>query len=110
MAAKNRNCILYILHCFNENENFIKIGITSRSIKQRYPNKKSMPYSFKILKEIKDLPEKIWELENTLKKNLKVFHYSPELNFNGGYTECFTVEVLNEPFLKPFLIDSSLSN
>jgi hypothetical protein len=48
IRCMKNNCkgILYIIHCFNENESFYKIGITSRSIKERYGSKYHMPYNY----------------------------------------------------------------
>ena len=96
-ASNGRECHFYIIRCFNENEEFIKVGTTYRTIKQRYYGK-NMPYSYEIVKDIKGSTEDCWELENTIKhsKILKPFKYSPLICFNGR-TECFQVsqEILN---------------
>ena len=88
--AKNKECIFYILKCFNEKEQFYKIGITSRTIKEMYKNKKEMPYNYEIIKEYKSTALDIWELENRFKINFKENLYLPEIKFAGSKTECFT--------------------
>ena len=89
---KNNNGlgILYVLECFNENERFIKIGITSRSIKERYYNKTLMPYAYSVIKEIVGNPEFIFDLETNLHKEHKEYKYIPLIPFAGHLTECFT--------------------
>lgn len=88
--ANGRQGVFYIIQCFNEMENFYKLGITFNSIKKRYNGKKNMPYNYKILKEIVsyDLGY-IWELEKRFKKFKKNQHYIPKIYFCGSSTECF---------------------
>lgn len=85
---KKRECTFYILECFNNTEKFYKIGITV-NLKNRYNSKKHMPYSYKILKEIKGEAEDIWTLENNLKQKLKS-KYKPEIKFAGSTRECYS--------------------
>ena len=65
-CIKNNNGlgILYILGCWDDNktEVFIKIGITSRSIKERYQSTREMPYNYKIIHEITGDPSYIYDL------------------------------------------------
>jgi hypothetical protein len=88
---KNKEGIFYIIKCWNENEKFYKIGITGRSVKERYPYKETMPYMYEVTKEVKsrDL-DYIWNLEKEYKRNLKDFKYKPLIKFAGGSVECFT--------------------
>ena len=87
--AKDKDCIFYILKCYNENEEFFKIGITSKSIKQRYNTKTSMPYNFIIIKELITSAEEVWDIEDNFKKKSKNLKYLPLISFNGSKTECF---------------------
>lgn len=90
--AKNSECVLYLLECFNEEEKFLKIGITSKSIKSRFSGNKKLPYDFKILKKLKSLNSScIWDEEVLLKRKFKKYKYSPDIKFKG-YTECFNIE------------------
>ena len=90
---KNRTSSFYLIKCFNENEVFYKIGITSTSIKSRFP-RSAMPYKYKELLFLSDTPEVIWGLEKTLIKALKDFRYSPKISFNGE-TECFSERAID---------------
>lgn len=82
---------LYLIRCFNDDEEFYKVGITSKSIKQRFKSKYHMPYNYVVIQEIKDFPEIIWELEKYINKLLKNFncHYIPTIKFGGHLSECF---------------------
>ena len=88
--AKGREGIFYIINCYNDNENFYKFGITFKSVKLRYPSKNSMPYDYKIIKEIKskDLSY-IWDLEKRFKRVKNKNHYKPLIPFLGSKYECF---------------------
>ena len=85
--------ILYILECYNDTETFIKIGITSRSIKERYRAKAKMPYEYTILHEITGSPEFIFDLETLLHRKSKNYKYIPITPFAGSSTECFEVDL-----------------
>jgi hypothetical protein len=88
--ARGRTCIFYTLRCFNENEEFYKIGITMNSVEQRYCGILSMPYSYEVISEVKGSADFIWDLEQFEKKKLKSINYQPSIPFAGSKTECFT--------------------
>ena len=82
--------ILYLVKCFNENEEFYKIGRTSQSIKKRLGNKNYLPYNYEVVQEIQDSPENIFNLENLLHRLYKDYSYLPLLDFKGK-TECYKI-------------------
>ena len=84
---KDITCTLYILKCFNETESFYKIGITGRTVKQRFAGSSRMPYNYEIIKTIKGTAQEIWDLENNYKKQIQ--RYKPKIKFNGSTYECF---------------------
>lgn len=88
--ANGRICTFYTLRCFNEEEEFYKIGITMNTIKERYNNIKKMPYNYEIVSEIYGEAGFIWDLEKDEKRKLKVFNYQPKIIFGGSSSECFT--------------------
>lgn len=90
---KDVNPKVYIIHCFNKIEKFVKIGITSKQIKHRFSGKK-MPYSYKIIKEIKGSPDFIFDKEIELHKLYKEYRYYPLIKFDG-FSECFNISILN---------------
>ena len=90
---KNKNNgILYVIRCWNEEEEFYKIGITKLTIKKRFLSKKEMPYNYEIIQEIQDTPENIFDLEYLLHRIYKQmgYHYKPIKTFKG-YSECFKI-------------------
>lgn len=89
--AKSSLCTFYILRCFNNNEQFYKIGITKHSLSKRYPSIKSMPYKYEIVKEIKGEAGEIWDLELVEKRKLQKSNYQPQISFRGSKTECFKI-------------------
>lgn len=90
IAIKNKNSKLYIIECFNNEEKFIKIGITSRSLKERFGGKE-MPYNYKIIMIYEYSPEIIWDFEKELHKLYsKDYQYIPKIPFNGMY-ECYNM-------------------
>ena len=86
----DRLATFYILKCYNDEELFYKIGITSRTIKKRYKSKTLMPYLYEIEKEITGSAEQIWDMEKEYLRKLKGHKYVPKIKFDGYYTECFT--------------------
>lgn len=91
--AKGRETILYLLKCFNEEEEFYKIGITSLSVSKRYNKKTSMPYNYKIVDTISGDAGYIWDLEKENLKGFKDFKYLPKKVFKG-FSECIKKENL----------------
>lgn len=92
---KNKLCILYIVNLFNKTESFIKIGITGQTLKKRFCN---IPYNFDVMKSFQYSPDKVWDLEKRLHKQLKEFKYKPLIKF-GGETECFEITAYNNIIL-----------
>ncbi len=91
-AAKSKrfdNFKVYILECWNNEERFYKIGKTFLQTKMRYGGKFSMPYNWKVIKEVIGSGRKICKLEKKLKDNNKDFSYLPKIHFGGKY-ECFS--------------------
>ncbi len=87
----NKTGIFYIIRCWNENEEFYKIGITTYpKIQLRYNTNSKMPYKWQSILEIKsnDLGY-IWDLEFNSKLNNKEHHYLPLIYFKGCKNECF---------------------
>lgn len=82
--------LVYIIRCFNEIEEFYKIGITSNSVCKRFKTKLEMPYSYEILKEIKGSPDFVYDKEIELHKLYKSYSYTPLISF-AGETECFKI-------------------
>lgn len=80
--------LVYVIRCWNEGEEFIKIGITDTSINRRFSGK--IPYNYEAI--IVDFYENIY-LESQYNEVAKGFEYSPNLKFSGNL-ECYKPSVL----------------
>lgn len=81
---------VYIIICYNDNEEFYKIGRTFSTVKYRFKNKKSMPYKYKVIDElIFETAKEAFNKESELKRLHKDFKYLPLIKF-GGMHECFS--------------------
>lgn len=94
--TQNKSCVLYIINCYNNSENFIKLGITSNSVESRFFRKRDMPYEYDIIFEYKHTSgEFIWELEQYLHDLFWKDKYKPLIKF-GGSGECYNFNILLE--------------
>lgn len=90
--------ILYVIRCTNDLEDFLKIGITSLSVKVRFKGR-DLPYAYKEIYTIQGDSGYIYDLENRLHSLLTKHSYAPLIPF-GGQTECFTTIKPVEKLLK----------
>jgi len=79
---------VYIIRCWNENEEFYKIGKTFTKINNRFKCKKEMPYDYEIIKIFEGDAEEMSRLEKKLQKENKEYKYVPKIKFLGAQ-ECF---------------------
>lgn len=85
---------IYAIRCFNDDESFIKIGITKDTIAGRFSSKTGsnvvMPYAYDIiLDELIDVYLSV-DIESEIKKSFK--SYDPKIKFGGCVYECFSEE------------------
>jgi predicted RNA-binding Zn-ribbon protein involved in translation (DUF1610 family) len=91
---------VYLIKCFNENEQFYKVGKTFTSIENRFKGKKEMPYSYEVIKYfIFTNGEEASKKEEELKKYNKKHQYLPKLKFSGR-RECFNLKLLINEIIK----------
>lgn len=91
-AAKSKNFDsfkVYIIKCWNKDEEFYKIGRTFTSVRKRFDWKHLMPYKYKIIKIFVGEGKEIVELEQKLKSINKMNKYKPKIHFAGS-CECFS--------------------
>jgi len=79
-------CFVYKIRLFNDNENFYKVGITTKDIKTRFRN---FPYNYEVLEIISINLYDAYTIEQEIHNYLKEYKYKPQIRF-GGDTECFT--------------------
>ena len=86
---------LYVIMCTTKlpthlpKELFYKVGITTKTVEQRYVGDVAMPYDYEILYRLKNDAESIYHLEKILLKSLNKYKYQPRKRF-GGESECFS--------------------
>ena len=95
LCTTNKKCIFYIIHCYNDNEEFIKFGITSQNIETRFFRERDMPYKYDIIFEYSSNGEFIWNLEEFISNIYHKCKYIPELKF-GGSTECYNLDIIED--------------
>lgn len=79
---------LYVVKMTGNNEVFYKVGITSKSIKERL-GYRDIGYKYSVIAEIQEQPAFIYDLEKSVHRLLKSYHYKPAIHFAGGVKECF---------------------
>ena len=91
---------LYAIKCFDDKEVFYKVGITSRTVSERFCSISEMPYSYKTIYDFEGDPEFVFDIERKLHAILHSKHYQPNTIFGGHLTECFTTIKPIERLLK----------
>ncbi len=82
---------LYLIHVYDEEESFLKIGITMLPIYKRFSkngNTTNLPYSYTVLNLLEADAAIIYETEKMIHKQYKDQKYIPSKKFGGMY-ECF---------------------
>jgi len=88
---------VYIIRCWNDEEEFYKIGKTFVTIKERFNSGLSLYYEYELIecfvfKNSKDASN----FERYLQKHNRAYRYTPKKYF-GGYHECFSNVVKVNP-------------
>jgi hypothetical protein len=89
--AGDRKAYVYLIKCWNENEEFYKIGKTFLDINIRF-KKSNLCYEFKEVHFHYGDAGYIYDLENELHRIYKPHRHKPKKWF-AGHTECFTTEL-----------------
>ena len=79
---------LYVLHCWNEKEDFYKLGKTFISIDYRFSGGK-IPYNYEVIHVLVDEGSIISKKEDYYKELNKNHKYKPLIKFSGS-NECFS--------------------
>lgn len=90
-------CTFYILHCFDSDEDFFKVGITSQSIQERFKDVERLPYDYDEVFQLVAEGAFVFSLEQWFKYNTQQHRYTPQIRF-AGFSECFkcTAELLED--------------
>lgn len=79
---------VYVVRCYNETEEFYKIGKTYNKVWLRF-SRGQIPYEYEVLKVFEGSGLHICQLEEKLLKMNYEYKYKPELEFAGSQ-ECFS--------------------
>lgn len=79
----------YIIKCWNDKEEFYKIGKTYLPLNKRFDCESKMPYKYIVLKIYEGDAMEISQLEKQLQKDNKKYKYIPCIKFQGMY-ECYS--------------------
>ena len=88
-SLMDNGAMIYIIRCYDDQEEFYKIGITTKSMEVRFPNKSSLPYEYDVLALQNGDRKKLYKFETLLLRLLKKYKYKPKKSF-AGETECFS--------------------
>lgn len=78
---------LYVIQLSGNGELFYKVGITMKTVKQRFGK---IPYKIKEIRIVVGDAGYIYDLETQLHRLLSKYHYKPENSFGGSKMECFS--------------------
>lgn len=80
---------VYLIKIYNETECFYKIGITCKTVKERFRKLKGKTgYSYEVINIKKLPPDRAWDFELYIKRRYKHYKYHPLVKFAGS-SECF---------------------
>lgn len=83
---------VYIIRCWNDEEEFYKIGKTFTTLKYRFRTNEKMPYNYEVVKIYEGTAQDMSKLEKKLQtKNKDNKHFS-KINFQG-MSECFKINI-----------------
>ena len=89
-------CNIYLIEMYNENERFLKLGITIKKVKYRYKSKtETNSYQYKNILELLTTKKKAVLAELQAKEKLDDYVYVPCNKF-AGWTECFSLEAKDD--------------
>lgn len=91
---------LYVLRFFNDDEEFLKVGITDYSIGRRYSSSgeggSKLGYRFEILHQYFPIKnQSLVDIEKGVEQTFKKHKYVPIKQF-GGHLECYNIKITNE--------------
>jgi len=90
---KNNPAMLYLISIKNDTEIFLKIGITQKTLHERFTLNNKLPYNYEVINVINGKLYDMFILEQKLKRLYKHSKYIPNIKFNG-YTECFEYDCI----------------
>lgn len=88
---KDYKTTLYIIKGMLNNESFIKVGITGRTVEQRFNGDPMAQYSYEVLLEYTTTLDVARKMETYALLKYKTYKYTPTIEFRGN-TECLSLD------------------
>lgn len=88
-VCNGRNSFLYLLSFKSEKEEFYKIGLTLRTIQERFYGN---TYKITVVFKKEGSPSDVFEAERQLHEKYKKYKYLPSTKFSG-HTECYDLNL-----------------
>ena len=94
---------VYLIKCLHGDESFYKIGVTTKTVKDRFSRGKDMPYQYRVIQTFETNLYNALVLEKHI-KDLFCFSngYTPKMEMHG-YTECFDISVSEDKVIMEML-------
>lgn len=87
---KAKNCIFYIIRVYNQDEEFVKVGITTESVSRRYSGKLK-GYDYELVFSHDGIAANLLEVESEINANFA--SYYAKIKF-AGIKECYNISDL----------------
>lgn len=95
-SQQNKSCNIYLIQMYDENESFLKFGITQKDVTERYRNRITTGgYQYKILLTLQTTLKDAILKEQEAKNRFRGYRYQPQRSFKG-YTECYQIEIKSD--------------
>ncbi|NTY98688.1 hypothetical protein FCH30_15965 [Acinetobacter radioresistens] len=94
----DHGAMIYVIRCYDDQEEFYKIGITTKSLDVRFPDRSGLPYDYDVLSLQNGDRKKLYKFEAMILRLLKKYRYTPKKPFRGR-TECFSnIDLIRQKF------------
>ena len=88
----NDPCLIYLIEMYDDQESFLKLGLTKNSVRERYgSNQARSGYEYEVLLQEETTMKQGIVLEDMVGTELDHRKHSPHKDFSGR-TECFSLE------------------
>ena len=88
---------VYVIRCWNDEEEFYKIGKTFTTVEWRFHSNFRMPYNYEVVTIFPGEARETCELEDVLKAENTKYRYQP-LKYFSGHKECYSTLNFNSQF------------
>lgn len=104
---------VYLLRCYDEKEQFLKIGVTTSTIASRYSSSiggnATLPYKYDVLVDEVCETSLAISIEKAIKSSFRT--YDPQIQFRGCVYECFDISnIAMQVLIKEAILNRNVLN